>query len=229
MVWISDLKGEKENMKNIKPTINYYNFDHITSYCDRTISLEQTSRYTGNTLGKRRNRKRMVQQNIFCLRNAAHPDCDHVLCLFVTLNDPKKKNIHKKPMALIFWLVPVISLLANCSTYLIALGVDFSIEIFISALIGVFFIVLGNYMPKLQQNYTIGIKLPWTLNSEENWNRTHRLGGKLYIVMGIAMILMSFIDSLLGSEAAAWIILSVITIGAIIPAAYSFYLYKKGI
>ena len=45
----------------------------------------------------------------------------HVLCLFVTLNDPKKKNIHKKPMALIFWLVPVISLLANCSTYLIAL------------------------------------------------------------------------------------------------------------
>lgn len=42
----------------------------------RTISLEQTSRYTGNTLGKRRNRKRMVQQNIFCLRNAAHPDCD---------------------------------------------------------------------------------------------------------------------------------------------------------
>ncbi|WP_302245818.1 SdpI family protein, partial [[Ruminococcus] torques] len=153
----------------------------------------------------------------------------HVLCLFVTLNDPKKKNIHKKPMALIFWLVPVISLLANCSTYLIALGVDFSIEIFISALIGVFFIVLGNYMPKLQQNYTIGIKLPWTLNSEENWNRTHRLGGKLYIVMGIAMILMSFIDSLLGSEAAAWIILSVITIGAIIPAAYSFYLYKKGI
>ena len=97
----------------------------------------------------------------------------HVLCLFVTLNDPKKKNIHKKPMALIFWLVPVISLLANCSTYLIALGVDFSIEIFISALIGVFFIVLGNYMPKLQQNYTIGIKLPWTLNSEENWNRTH--------------------------------------------------------
>ena len=153
----------------------------------------------------------------------------HVLCLFVTLNDPKKKNIHKKPMALIFWLVPVISLLANCSTYLIALGVDFSIEIFISALIGVFFIVLGNYMPKLQQNYTIGIKLPWTLNSEENWNRTHRLGGKLYIVMGIAMILMSFIDSLLGSEAAAWIILSVITIGAIIPAAYSFFLYKKGI
>ena len=104
----------------------------------------------------------------------------HVLCLFVTLNDPKKKNIHKKTMALIFWLVPVISLLANCSTYLIALGVDFSIEIFISALIGVFFIVLGNYMPKLQQNYTIGIKLPWTLNSEENWNRTHRLGGNCH-------------------------------------------------
>ena len=154
---------------------------------------------------------------------------DHVDEIIEVAELVLRRILPQKPMALIFWLVPVISLLGNCSTYLIALGVDFSIEIFISALIGVFFIVLGNYMPKLQQNYTIGIKLPWTLNSEENWNRTHRLGGKLYIVMGIAMILMSFIDSLLGSEAAAWIILSVITIGAIIPAAYSFYLYKKGI
>ena len=153
----------------------------------------------------------------------------HLICLFITLNDPKKKNIHKKPMALLFWTVPVISLMCSCATYLIALGINFSIEIFVSALIGVFFIVLGNYMPKLQQNYTVGIKLPWTLNSTENWNRTHRLGGKLYIVMGIAMILMTFTDSLFGSDAAMWIILTVIMIGTIVPTAYSFILYKKGI
>ena len=84
-------------------------------------------------------------------------------------------------------------------------------------------------MPKLQQNYTVGIKLPWTLNSTENWNRTHRLGGKLYIVMGIAMILMTFTDSLFGSDAAMWIILTVVMIGTIVPTAYSFILYKKGI
>ena len=132
-------------------------------------------------------------------------------------------------MALLFWTVPVISLMCSCATYLIALGINFSIEIFVSALIGVFFIVLGNYMPKLQQNYTVGIKLPWTLNSTENWNRTHRLGGKLYIVMGIAMILMTFTDSLFGSDAAMWIILTVIMIGTIVPTAYSFILYKKGI
>ena len=153
----------------------------------------------------------------------------HLICLFITLNDPKKKNIHKKPMVLLFWTVPVISLMCNCATYLIALGINFSIEIFVSALIGVFFIVLGNYMPKLQQNYTVGIKLPWTLNSTENWNRTHRLGGKLYIVMGIAMILMTFTDSLFGSDAAMWIILTVVMIGTIVPTAYSFILYKKGI
>lgn len=37
-------------------------------------------------------------------------------------------------------------------------------------------------MPKLKQNYTIGIKVPWTLNSEENWNMTHRMAGKVYVV-----------------------------------------------
>lgn len=86
----------------------------------------------------------------------------HLFTVCITLNDPKKKNIHKKPLTLVFWLVPVISIAANGMTYLLALGIDIDIVSILLALVGIMFIALGNYMPKLQQNYTVGIKLPWT-------------------------------------------------------------------
>ena len=52
------------------------------------------------------------------------------------------------------------------------------------------FTIIGNYLPKARQNYTIGIKIPWTLANEENWNRTHRLAGYLWMACGILMIIM---------------------------------------
>ena len=77
-------------------------------------------------------------------------------------------------------------------------------------------------MSKSHQNYTVGIKLPWTLNSEENWNRTHRLAGKLWIFAGILFIGNIFFQN--------WQIPFVVTIAVvIIPMIYSFLLYKKGI
>ena len=56
------------------------------------------------------------------------------------------------------------------------------IGMLINILIGVMFVIMGNYMHKIKQNYSVGIKLPWTLNSEENWNRTHRLGSWLFVI-----------------------------------------------
>ena len=53
---------------------------------------------------------------------------------------------------------------------------------------GLVFIIIGNYLPKCKQNYTVGIKLPWTLNSEENWNKTHRLAGYVFMLCGIMQI-----------------------------------------
>ena len=108
----------------------------------------------------------------------------HLFCLGVTLNDPKKRNIGNMMMSVIFWIVPVVSLVSNLSIYGYALGMDLNIDMIVGILVGVMFLLLGNYMSKSHQNYTVGIKLPWTLNSEENWNRTHRLAGKLWIFAG---------------------------------------------
>ena len=116
----------------------------------------------------------------------------HLFAVLFTLNDPRRKNINKKPLMLVFWLIPVLSLVTNGIVYLTAMGADIDVFVICFVLIGIVFIVFGNYMPKLQQNYTVGIKMPWTLNSTENWNRTHRLGGRLFIVGGILMILGGF-------------------------------------
>ena len=153
----------------------------------------------------------------------------HLFSVCVTLNDPKRKNIHKKPLALVFWIVPVVSLVTSGFTYMAALGSDIDIRLIVSIMMGILFIILGNYMPKLQQNYTVGIKLPWTLNSVENWNRTHRFGGKLFIAGGVLTAVSGILSPLLGETSWIVIVLTITIACAVVPMGYSFWLFKRGV
>jgi len=149
----------------------------------------------------------------------------NVICQFATLSDPKRANADGKIRTLVFWLLPVISIVANTSVLLAGLGREVKIEVIIPLLVGVIFILIGNYMPKTKQNYTIGIKLPWTLHSEENWRRTHRLGGWLFMLGGVMMLIAGFVGSPL------FMTLMLITLIAmvLVPMVYSYILYRKGI
>ena len=109
---------------------------------------------------------------------------------FVTAHDPKKQNINPKMFSLMLWIAPAISLVAAATVYPVNLGYELDIAFFGELLLGLMFIIIGNYLPKARQNYTIGIKIPWTLANEENWNRTHRLAGYLWMACGILMIIM---------------------------------------
>lgn len=144
----------------------------------------------------------------------------HVLCLAITLNDPKKKNINGKLLALIYWLVPVVSLFCCFTIYSQALDIKIDVSIIALILVGVLFIVIGNYLPKSKQSYAVGFKLPWTLNNEDNWNRTNRLAGKLFILSGLCFLVNIFFKS-------SWLIVASIILSVIIPTVYSFILYKK--
>ena len=85
-------------------------------------------------------------------------------------------------------------------------------------------------MPKLKQNYTIGIKVPWTLNSEENWNMTHRMAGKVYVVAGVISIIIALLNNVLSDEVTIIIFMAVFLVTCIGSVAYSFWLYKvKGL
>ncbi len=117
----------------------------------------------------------------------------NMVCLAVTSADPKRINISSKMFWLILCIAPACSLLCGVSIYSNALGYEFSIESIMPVFVGIMFIALGFFLPKCKQNYTIGIKLPWTLHDEENWNKTHKLAGRLWVVGGIIMCVAGFL------------------------------------
>ena len=146
----------------------------------------------------------------------------HWLVVFMTSVDPKKQNQPEKMMVLVFWLVPALSVIFFAFTYASALGKEVLVNVIVPVFSGVVFVIIGNYMPKCKQNYTVGIKIPWTLNSEENWNKTHRLAGWIWVIGGIAVMLSGFFGIL-------WSILPTTLIMAIVPIVYSYILYRKGV
>ena len=91
------------------------------------------------------------------------------ICAVITANDPRKKNISPKIFRLALWIIPVVSLICGVAIYTYNLGHPLDISSFMMILMGILFILIGNYMPKTRQNYTIGIKVPWALDNEENW------------------------------------------------------------
>ena len=146
----------------------------------------------------------------------------HWFTICFTLADPKKQNHSEKILHLVFWIVPALSVILSAVTYSTAMGKGVRMELFISVLLGLLFVAIGNYLPKCKQNYTIGLKLPWTLHSEENWNRTHRLAGWLWVIGGLLIISAGFFNLI-------WLTLSAPLLMALIPTIYSYILHLKGI
>jgi len=144
------------------------------------------------------------------------------LCTLGTRADPKKDNHPQKILHLVLWIIPVISNLLYAITYAVALGKEVRIEVIMPVFMGLLFAIIGNYLPKCKQNYTIGIKIPWTLNSEENWNRTHRFAGRLWVVCGIVIMLTGFFGGF-------WIFFGIVLAMVIAPFLYSYLLHRKGV
>ena len=144
------------------------------------------------------------------------------ICTLGTAADPKNKNIDKKALGLVLWICPMISLLVNGVVYTTALDIAINIIMVFGLFFGCLFVVIGNYMPKCRQSYTLGIKLPWTLNDEDNWNRTHRFAGRLWTVGGLVMIVAAFLG-----DAFLYVFFGIVLLMVLIPTVYSYRLYKK--
>ena len=141
------------------------------------------------------------------------------------VNDPKSGQ-SQAIKQLGIWLIPALSIVLVPITLAIAMGADIPIVMVSTLLVGLLLVVIGNYLPKSRQNYTIGIKLPWTLNDVDNWNKTHRLAGYLYIIGGIALIIGNLLLSVPSLQLA--VMLGTIILLVLVPAVYSYLLYKRG-
>ena len=144
------------------------------------------------------------------------------LCMLGSSADPKKENHPAKVLHLVLWFIPVLSVVLHSIIYAVALGKEVRVEVVMPVLMGLIFAIIGNYLPKCKQNYTIGIKIPWTLSSEENWNKTHRFAGRLWTACGLAMMLTGFLGGF-------GIFFGVALLMVIAPLVYSYVLYRKGV
>lgn len=143
-----------------------------------------------------------------------------IVCIFTS-----KKNFEKagsKMTALTLWLCPLISIFVMMSIYAKALNKEVNISFTAMILISFITIFIGNYLPKVKQNSTIGIRIPSTLRDEENWNRTHRFAGKLWVGTGFVILIMTFLKVNPLFVTMVWIAVVVV-----IPIVYSYAIEKK--
>lgn len=146
----------------------------------------------------------------------------HLICALATLADPKKQNISDKMFRLVLWICPVLSIFVNGGVYLYSLGFPVDMSRICMIMVSVVFLIIGNYMPKCRQNYTVGIKVPWTLADPENWNKTHRLAGWLWILSGVLMGIAAILNKM-----NVVIMFCVILMAAFVPMIYSYVYYVR--
>lgn len=152
-----------------------------------------------------------------------------LLLKFVPRLDPKRANYQKfsagyTAIRLCLGLFYTFMVGLTLATALIpeaqnTLGVD---RLCIGAM-GIVFCVIGNFMPKFKHNYFCGVRVPWTLASEDNWRRTHRFAGPVWFCCGLGIFVCAFLFQ--GT------VLSVITflwmLPLVAPTVYSYWIFRR--
>ncbi len=128
----------------------------------------------------------------------------------------KVYNLLKVVLAIFFIILDWITIAT-------AFGYDIRMKALFPAVMGILFILLGNYMPVLKGNYFMGIRNRWTMSNDTVWRRVHKIGGYLFIVIGFLMMIMGFLQS----DAVNLIIFDLLIIGIVGLNVYSYIFYRK--
>ena len=149
----------------------------------------------------------------------------YILFIALPFLDPKKENYVKfekyyhwfKDLFLLFMLAIFII------TGAVNLGAKININFVVPFLVGVLFIALGSMMKKVKQNWFVGFRFPWSLSSENVWNKTNRFGGWSLMLCGAFMMFVPLLGETLGRIIFAISILQLV-FGTMI---YSYLEYRK--
>ena len=139
--------------------------------------------------------------------------------------DPRRENYARFLSS--YWLIAnaVILFLLLAHALIIASGLGYAVRIdrLMPLGVGLLFVFLGNYLTRVEPNWFVGIRTPWTLSSDTVWRRTHRTGGWLMVIGGLVLAIGAFVAR------SAFLVLFVATIiiVAVIPIVQSYVLWKK--
>lgn len=140
--------------------------------------------------------------------------------------DPKKYAAENKDRLVRMAFVISIFMSAMCCFIIYSSakeGFELGIR-YVFAGVGLLFCFIGNYMHTIKPNYFAGFRIPWTLNNEENWRKTHLLGGKVWFAGGLVITILCLV---LPDTISIFIFFTLTMILVIIPVVYSYRLYKN--
>lgn len=147
----------------------------------------------------------------------------YVLTILLPKIDPKKSNYHRfqGTYYLIMNIILTFLFLLQVVQITTSLGLINPAYV-VPELIGLLFILIGNFSPKFKHNYFIGIRTPWTLASEDVWKKTHRFGGKVFVILGLLMLLVPIIPAAI--QAYYVIAILVVCLGGVFLSSYYFFI-----
>lgn len=139
--------------------------------------------------------------------------------------DPRRANYEKFRGAYDAIVVMTMVFMAGLHMLLLASATGWEVPVgrLVPAGIGAFFMVLGVLLPRAHPNWFIGIRTPWTMTSDVAWERTHRLGGTLFLLSGVLAVLASVV----APRQAAWVLIVSATVTGVTLIAYSFVVWRR--
>ena len=148
------------------------------------------------------------------------------LFLIIPRIDPLKANIAQFRAAFNWFIVVFMAymLYVYALTLVAALGTPFNMTLMLLPAVGLLFIGVGYLMSGAKRNFFIGIRTPWTLSSDTVWDKTHKLGSRLFMLGGVVTILCAFLG-----ESGIWIMLVAMLGASFVPIVYSYVLYQREI
>ncbi|PID82286.1 MAG: hemolysin expression modulating protein [Clostridiales bacterium] len=151
----------------------------------------------------------------------------HLFLIFISGKDNRFVKLSPKLKNVILWIVPIIILFVTSLIYAKALGYNLNMIFWSGLVMSLFLISIGNYIPKCKQNSMMGIRNPWTLKSEVNWNRTHKFTGRLWVLVGLFQMIFVFINFNSSKSYLVYFLALFIAVVVFVPNIYSFWIYKK--
>ena len=149
----------------------------------------------------------------------------YLLMLAIPYIDPKRKTeSQQKGISAFRLIIPFLLTALFLVIFAQWIGLNFDIGKGLAVVVTLFFIVMGNYLQSVRPNYFLGIRTPWTLESEDIWRKTHRIGGRLWVIGGLILLVLSFFiptDTFFTMFSIGILVL------ALAPILYSFYLYMR--
>lgn len=139
--------------------------------------------------------------------------------------DPRKAN-YEKFAGMYDWLVILViafMLVMHVAIIMSAAGSHVSIHAVVMPSVGIFIAIIGLLLPKVHPNWFVGIRTPWTLTSDLSWERTHKIGGPLFVVLGLLIIATTVLDP----TTAIWILVIAALAITLFLFAYSYQVWKE--